>query len=359
LRNSSSDEKPPDLGSGGFSQASLDKFAGIPQKNPPLKRFFTSEAGATVLWVLASLLLGSLLAPWLYQGGKALAAHAAANELGAVLEWLAAACERAKFGRYFNRALAFSALILLPFLYQRICALRADHDLPVVAPARPGARLALLQTACGCVLAAVMLWSLGMILVALGAFAPAANPPALGKFLSKVLVPAVGAPLVEEWLFRGVLLGFWLRSARPLTACLGTSLFFAFVHFLEPPAGFSIANPGAPLAGFELLGTILFHFADPMFFLTDFATLFIVGMILALARVRTGALWFSIGLHAGWIIAFKGYNLIYKPVYDHALHPWGVGETLRSGLFPLLALGLTGVICHFALRHFDKARQPA
>ncbi|MEX1115422.1 MAG: CPBP family intramembrane glutamic endopeptidase [Akkermansiaceae bacterium] len=324
-----------------------------------MKRFFKSEAGATVLWVLASLLLAAVIAPWLYQGGKALAAAAADHELPAILEWLAAACDRAKFGRYFNRALAFSALLLLPVLCKRICALKAESDCSVTASAKPGARQALLQTASGCALAAAMLWGLGMIMVALGAYAPAANPPELGKFLSKVLIPAVGAPLVEEWLFRGILLGLWLRSARPLPACLGTSLVFAFVHFLEPPAGFAIANPGAPLAGFELLRTILFHFADPMFFLTDFATLVLVGMILAQARVRTGALWLSIGLHAGWIIAFKGYNLIYKPVYDHPLQPWGVGESLRSGLFPLLVLGLTGVICHFALRHFDKDRQPA
>jgi membrane protease YdiL (CAAX protease family) len=324
-----------------------------------VKRFLKSEAGATVLWVIASLLLAATLCPWLYQGGKALASAAETRELPAILEWLAASCERAQFSRYFNRSLALSALILVPLLYKRIRTLSSQTTGSLVAPVSPGARRALLQTVTGCLLAAATLWCLGLILLMLGAFTPVANLPTLGKFLSKVIIPAVGAPLVEEWFFRGFLLGFWLRSARPLTACVGTSLVFAFVHFLKPPAGFTIANPDAPLAGFELLGIILFHFTDPMFFLTDFATLFSIGIILALARVRTGALWFSIGLHAGWIIAFKSFHLIYQPTLNHPLHPWGVGETLRSGLFPLLTLGLTGVISHLTLRYFDKTQHRA
>jgi membrane protease YdiL (CAAX protease family) len=84
--------------------------------------------------------------------------------------------------------------------------------------------------------------------------------------------------------------------------------------------------------------------------------LFVIGMILARARVRTGALWFSIGLHAGWILAFKSFNMIYQSVPTHPLRPWGVGDSLRSGLVPLLALGLTAVICHLVLKRFETTR---
>jgi membrane protease YdiL (CAAX protease family) len=115
-------------------------------------------------------------------------------------------------------------------------------------------------------------------------------------------------------------------------------------------------DPTHALAGFQRLGRIFLHFTDPLFFVTDFATLLGVGLILAWARVRTGALWFSIGLHAGWIMAFKGFNLLYQIVPGHPLRPWGVGESLRSGILPLLTLGLTAVICHFVLRRFAAAR---
>jgi membrane protease YdiL (CAAX protease family) len=196
---------------------------------------------------------------------------------------------------------------------------------------------------------------MGMILTALGAYLPTPNPPEFGKLLKRMLIPAVAASLLEEWLFRGLLLGLWLRFAKPLAASIGTSLLFAFVHFLAPPDGVVIANPASPFAGFELLGKILLHFTDPLFFVTDFATLFVIGMILATARLRTGALWFSIGLHAGWIAAFKGFNMLHRVVPVHELRPWGVGDSLRSGLLPMLALGLTAVICHFALRRFEKA----
>ena len=90
--------------------------------------------------------------------------------------------------------------------------------------------------------------------------------------------------------------------------------------------------------------------------MTDFATLFVIGMILAWARLRTGSLWFPIGLHAGWIFAFKGYNLFYREVPSHALHPWALGDSLRSGLLPMLTLAVTAFCCHLVLRKFDAKR---
>ncbi|MCU0753087.1 MAG: hypothetical protein MUC40_08725, partial [Akkermansiaceae bacterium] len=67
---------------------------------------------------------------------------------------------------------------------------------------------------------------------------------------------------------------------------------------------------------------------------------------------RTGALWFSIGLHAGWVAAFKGFNLFHVAVADHPLRPWGIGSGLSSGLMPLLMLAITVGVCHFAMRCF-------
>jgi len=149
------------------------------------------------------------------------------------------------------------------------------------------------------------------------------------------------------------LLGLWLRYARPALAVAGISLLFAFLHFLKPPDGVVITNPGSVFSGFELLGKILLHFTDPLFFVTDFSTLLVVGLILAWARVRTGALWFSIGLHAGWIFAFKNFNLVYQKIPGHPIFPWGVGDSLRSGLVPLMVLGLTAGVCYYALKAFS------
>jgi membrane protease YdiL (CAAX protease family) len=316
-----------------------------------LKRFFLSEIGAAVVWVVCTLMLAALLAPWVYQGGKWLAAEAAAKELPAILEWLGAACGRSKFVRFFDRTLMFSALLLLPLLFRRIHGLRAGKgDDRAGGLRRVPLKSAMGQIVVGCIISGGILWGLALMLDVIGAYGPKAAVPGFGKLLSKSLVPAVAAALIEEWLFRGVLLGLWLRYARPALAVAGISLLFAFLHFLTPPAGAVIADPGNAFSGFLLLEKILLHFTDPLFFVTDFSTLLLVGLILAWARVRTGALWFSIGLHAGWIFAFKNFNLVYQKIPGHPLFPWGVGDSLRSGLVPLATLGLTAVVCHYALR---------
>lgn len=306
--------------------------------------------------MLASMLLAAVISPWVYRGGKGLAAAAAGQDLTAILEWLGAACGRARFSRFFSRCMLISAFLFLPLLCRRIGLLRSEHAFERCGNSPVSWRTGWAQLAIGCLIAGGMLWALALMLHAAGAYTTNPNPPTLGKFLAAVLVPAVAASLVEETLFRGVLLGLWMKFARPFWACLASSLLFAFLHFLEPPAGFAITDPEAPTAGFKLLGSILFHFAEPRFFFTDFATLSALGMVLAWARVRTGALWFSIGLHAGLVFAFKSCNLFYLDVPTHPLRPWGVGENVRSGLLPMFALGLTALVCHFALRCFDRRR---
>ena len=305
-----------------------------------------------MLWVVLSLVLAAVLAPWLYQAGNGLARAAASRDLPAILEWLGAACGRADFNRFFDRSLLLAALLTLPVLVRRIRFMRAASGGRVDSCVQVSWSLAVMQTVLGFVIAAGILWGLGLMLKEQGVFIPKPNAPGIGKLLAKILVPTLVVPPMEEWLIRGVLLGMWLKFARPLAACVGTSLFFAFIHFLKPPDGWIIAEPASAMAGFELLGKVLFHFTNPQFFVTDFATLFVGGMILAWARVRTNALWFSIGLHAGWIAGFKAFNKLYQPA---ASHPWGIGEAF-SGPFPMVTLALTAVICHFVLRRLEPRR---
>jgi len=304
-----------------------------------------------VLWVLGSLLLAALISPWIYQAGKALGERTLVEDLPGLLEWLGAAAQRSEFPRFFDRSLLLSALLLLPVLFWRVRVLRRNQGPQVLIPSErtPWSRR-WLYFFTGLLIAAGLLWALGVSMEMAGAFERRERLTSWGKFLRKAVLPAAGASLIEEWLFRGLLLGLWLRFAKPLAACIGTSLVFAFVHFLKPPGGAELADPAALDAGFRLLGQILLNFTDPRFFVGDFATLFVVGMILAMARVRSGGLAFSIGLHAGWILAFKGFNLLYDSTASSALHPWGVGDSLRSGLLPLATLVLTGLLCHLALR---------
>jgi len=307
-----------------------------------------------MLWVVCTLVMAALITPWVYLAGKWLAALGKTRQVPVMLNWLGDACGRSKFPRFFDRCLLVCALVLLPLLFRRIRKVRSAAGTGWMNLGKGTSwKCAAYQVVIGCVISGGMLWGLGSVLEAFGAYVPKNHVPAPGSLLAKTLMPAAAVSLLEEWLFRGLLLGLWLRFSKPVAACVGTSVLFAFLHFLSPPNGAPIENPTHVLAGFELLGKILLHFANPQFFVTEFVLLLAVGMILAWVRVRTGALWFAIGLHAGWIIAFKGFNLYHQSVPDHFLRPWGVGDNLRSGVLPMVTLALTAVVCHFAMRHFD------
>jgi uncharacterized protein len=325
--------------------------------NSHVRRFFQAEAGAAVLWVVASLMLAAVMAPWLYEAGKNLALRAASHDLGAFSEWLGAAAGRARFGRFFSRALVVSAVLLLPLLCWRVRAIRRVSGIPTeILP--PGWLKRWQLAGLGFLITGLSLGVLVLILRLSGALIAAPHAPSFGRLLSSVTLPSVVTPLIEEWLFRGLLLGLFLKCVRPMSACVGCSLLFAFLHFLEPPTGVVIANPAAIGAGFEMLGKMLFHFVELRFFVTDFATLWVIGMILGWARVQTGGLAFSIGLHSGWIFAFKAGNLYFNHVTTHPLSPWGIGGTMRSGLLPLMMLGFTALICRALLRR-DALANPA
>lgn len=323
-----------------------------------LKRFFASEVGVTIWWIVAVMLLGAAMAPWLHQVGKGFAEIHIARGTGGILGDLAASCDNAKFSRYYSRSLQFFAIILLPFVFWRIRAIRKKSlSVCVCSEVSLTVREKASHVLIGFFIAAVFLWLAGIIAESLGIYSPASKLPSIGRFVNKVIVPAVAVSFLEEWLFRGILLGLWLKLVRPIPAIVGVSLFFAFIHFLDPPAGSVLPDPSSPWAGFVLLGKVLLHFGEPAFFIRDFAALLAIGLILGWARLRTGALWFSIGLHAGWVFAFKGFNLYHKIEPDHPMRPWLVGDSLRSGILPLATVLVTAVICHFFLNLFCKERR--
>lgn len=303
-----------------------------------------------LLWVAASLLLAAVISPWLYQGGKGYAELATARQFTGVAGWLGAACQRATSGRVFNRGMLLAALLLMPLLFRRMRALRqtGGRMLPAAVPMSRARGLG--QGVLGLLIAVGVVWGLGGVVRELGAVAPYPAEPSAKRLLIQAVLPAAGVSVVEEWLFRGLLLGLWLRVARPLAACVGSSLVFAFLHFLTPRHDGGIAEPSSAVAGFQQLGGILLRFTEPRFFAADFLTLFAIGLILAAARLRTGRLWLCVGLHCGWVIAFKAYNLTYVKVPGGPLNGWWLGDSLRSGLVPLAMLGITAGICHVVLQ---------
>ena len=74
-----------------------------------------------------------------------------------------------------------------------------------------------------------------------------------------------------------------------------------------------------------------------------FFNLTLAGVLLALAYQRTGNLYFSIGLHAGWIFWLKSYGAFTKDVANANVWLWGTGK-MTDGWLALVVLTLTLVV---------------
>ena len=126
---------------------------------------------------------------------------------------------------------------------------------------------------------------------------------ALVKITIKGLLAGLVVGLVEEVIFRGALLGGLQKQTNVVVAVLMTSLFYALVHFLKfraLPAGF---EPGW-FTGIEIFPAALFRFK---FWPTLDAciTLFILGLFLAIVRVRSDSILPCIGMHAAIVLVMK------------------------------------------------------
>ncbi len=335
-------------------------------------------------YVAATLVLGAILAPWLYQLGKGLAEVFEEKEGNGMIKYVAAAAGRADFPKFFDRAVMLSALILLfpltswlrigrpPGSYRDTpWSLRLPDNVVLTDRGQPLRRNphGWLQFATGLVIAAGLLLLSGWLMLQAGCFmwkdAAASTRGAPNKFImeidllkaaTKVLPGAVVVALIEELLFRGVLLGIFLRAMRPAPAIALLSFLFAFVHFLQPPPLARVPDPEAMNAGFVLLGQIFGRFADPMSMISRFLILAAVGVVLAYARYRTASLWLPVGLHIGWVFGVGMFKAATWPVVGlPEAARWLVGFSLLEGLLPLSVVIVTGVVIHAMTRPREAA----
>lgn len=330
-------------------------------------------------YVAASLVLGAIIAPWLYQLGKGLAEVFASKEGNGPIQFIAKSAGRADFPKFFDRALMLSALVLLfpltswlrlgrpPGSYRDTpWSLRLPDNVVISDHGQPLRRnpQGWWQFGTGLIIAGGLLLLSGWLMLQAGCFmwkdAAASTRGMPNKFIeeidlmnavSKVLPGAVVVALIEEILFRGVLLGIFLRAMRPAPAIAMLSFLFAFVHFLQPPPMVRVLDPEAANAGFELLGQIFRRFADPTSMASEFSILAAVGVVLAYARYRTASLWLPIGLHMGWVFGVGLFKEATWPVFGLPdFVRLMVGPHLREGLMPLSVVIVTGMLVHLMTR---------
>jgi len=276
----------------------------------------------------ATILFGALAAPILFWAVQWLAARG-------VFPGLA----QFDFESFFHRALLLGAVLFLwPFL--KWLRIREPRDLGLAAN-----RHWVRDVAIGFLISALPVLGCGILLVALGNYTMRTDV-AWAPLAAVVLTAAVVA-ILEEALFRGLFLGVLLRGNPPVSASLLSAGIFSIVHFLKAPA--QVTTTVNWTSGFISLSHSFAQFAEPMLVLAGFATLFLIGVVLACARLRTRSLWLPIGLHGGWVFANGAFNKIAHR--EMTALPW-LGKSLLIGLVPLgvcfVSWALVGVWLRYA-----------
>jgi membrane protease YdiL (CAAX protease family) len=253
-----------------------------------------------------------------------------------VLWGLGAAVERPfTFGRVYNRVFEVLLVVGLVLAWRRLdLGGPADLGFRRRAWARElGAGLWIGVVSLGLALAVGLL---------LGAVTPELRYPPV-KTARKAALGLAGALAIgvgEEALFRGVLLRRLSRDAGRVAGLLLTTGLYAAVHAI----GRGGRQDGAHAwAGVErtlaLFAPLLEPSAAP-----SLAGLALLGLLLAAARRRTGALWLPIGLHAAWVAVFRVGRLFFEVRPAPA---WFVGSgwpPLVGGAAGWLAVGAAAVM---------------
>ena len=119
----------------------------------------------------------------------------------------------------------------------------------------------------------------------------------------KAILAGLAIGFIEESIFRGALFSSLYKKTNAFITISLTSFVYAAVHFLkyrELPEGTEITW----LTGMEMLPDAFFKLSYPNI-ADHFLTLFTLGVLLAMVRLRKGNIAMCIGIHAGIVMALK------------------------------------------------------
>jgi membrane protease YdiL (CAAX protease family) len=297
-----------------------------------------------MIFLLLALALTCVISPWL-----ALGADWAFSRWPGLLE------ERVPFARVFNRAFMISGILL--FIAGRRYLIPTEIKPLLVVEPSVASRAFLI----GWVLA---LTSVALLLAAMTA-AEVYRPffrMSLGASLGHIagaLASGAFIGFMEEVFFRGLLFFGLLQHGPPLRAYLLANAFYSALHFVKPGEDYFLDRLELT-AGFRHLLTTFEPFLEPATLLPGFIGLFLLGVVLSYALVRTGDLYLSIGLHAGWIFGIKSVRVFGN--YSRRDLGWLFGATdpkFVSGVAAWIGILLVGLAITWLARRAPAAAGPA
>jgi membrane protease YdiL (CAAX protease family) len=235
------------------------------------------------LYFVAVILLGALLAPWLFWAVQQVAPRVYATY---------------PFHRIFDRSIMLVALAgLWPLL--RVIGFRFWSDIGYVR-ARGWWRHALAGYFLGVATLIVMV----AVIVVFGGhrLVFTKTPEQMAGAALKFLFVGAAVAVIEETFFRGALQGALQRRLNMAVAVVLTSVLYSAAHFLKPNGVNIAANQVTWISGGKCLVWVVTQSLVGKDVFVGFVSLFLAGCVLGLAYARTKALYLPIGLHAGWVL---------------------------------------------------------
>jgi CAAX protease family protein len=290
---------------------------------------------ALVIYIVVVFVGGALLAPWLFW---------LAQEFAHSFPKIAAE----PFNRFVDRSLLLLALAgLWPLL--RALGITSWREAGVVEPHGQWKKLF------GGLLAGFLSLAVVAGTAILGGgrgFVQSVTAHETVAVIFKAIGAAAAVAVMEEILFRGGIFGGLRKFFYWPLALVISSLVYAIVHFLRRAdfAGAVNWHSGLVLLPRMLGGLVDFHALMP-----DFLNLTLVGILLGLAYQRTGNLYFSIGLHAGWVFWLKTYG-VFTAIPPHAsTWFWGTGKMVDGWLTLMV---LVAVLVLFKFLPLGRQHEP-
>jgi membrane protease YdiL (CAAX protease family) len=131
-----------------------------------------------------------------------------------------------------------------------------------------------------------------------------AQTGSLALVLATATVSALTIAIIEEGFFRAFLLDGMAQDFGERAALIASSIIYAVSHFVRSPARFHVRGI-QPLVGFKNLAASVAHLGHPIAAAPGLLGLFLLGLLLGLAFLKTGRVYLSIGIHAGVIVGAK------------------------------------------------------
>lgn len=163
---------------------------------------------------------------------------------------------------------------------------------------RPRAR----QAAGGMLLALLSMGPAALWALARGSrvLSPSSEADPWPLVVASAAATAAAVAFLEETLVRGIFYRTLARIWRALPAALVTSLFFAAAHFMRAsPEPFDEGS--LPVATARLVASVFANVPLADAVVARSVNLTLLGLVLCAFVARTGAIWVSIGAHAGWV----------------------------------------------------------